>query len=126
MSVVPPGANGTMKRTGFCGHDCAAAVMLTSAAAYERDKSHHLPPCGKFYSARAKANPGCEDDGRGNRREAFLPLVPVEKLDREHAQPAPQMRGQQHHDAPLGELDERLLVQRRNSSSSSPRPSAQK
>src|SRR5438270_12804357 len=35
--------------------------------------------------------------------------MPVEKLDRKHAQPAAEMRREQHDDAPLGKLHERLL-----------------
>src|SRR5204862_5844724 len=50
-----------------------------------------------------------KDNRRGNRRETLLPLVPVEKLDGEHAQSTAQMRREQHDDAPLRELHQRLL-----------------
>jgi hypothetical protein len=33
MSVAPPGGNGTMNFTGFCGQDCAPADAATSRPA---------------------------------------------------------------------------------------------
>jgi hypothetical protein len=33
MSVAPPGGKGTMKRTGFCGQDCAKAPLPSNTAA---------------------------------------------------------------------------------------------
>ena len=44
--------------------------------------------------------------GRG--REALLPLVPVEELNREHAQPAGEMHGERDHDRPLAGFHQRL------------------
>src|SRR5258708_10671424 len=32
VSVPPPGANGLMTRTGFCGQSCASAALPVSAA----------------------------------------------------------------------------------------------
>ena len=36
MSVAPPGGNGTMKRTGFCGQACAQAQRRESDASSQR------------------------------------------------------------------------------------------
>jgi hypothetical protein len=33
ISVVPPGAYGTIKRTGRAGHGCAAAIVQLAASA---------------------------------------------------------------------------------------------
>ena len=33
MSVAPPGGNGTIQRTGFCGNDCASAVLAADVRA---------------------------------------------------------------------------------------------
>src|SRR5258706_10014298 len=104
MSVAPPGANGTMNLTGFCGQDCAPAAMLKSMA-----QISVTVLITRILQGQSECESGREHERCGNRGETLLPLVPVEKLDRQHAQAAAEVGRQQHDKAPLGELDERLL-----------------
>src|SRR5262245_19914906 len=110
MSVAPPGGKGTMSFTGFCGHCCATAVKLKNAA--HKSTSARMPILLVFapilQGERERQSRG-QRDGARSRGQALLPFMPVEELDREHPQPAAEMRGEQHHDAPFGELHDRLL-----------------
>src|SRR3954454_19757246 len=91
MSVAPPGANGTMKRTGFCGQDCAWAAKARSGA---KASVSVLMPCPPKKILQRQRESQADGDGEraGERRQALLPLVPVEKLDGQNTQAAPEVR----------------------------------
>ena len=110
MSVAPPGGNGTMKRTGFCGQDCAAAPCEREqrGRAASATSLSHDPPLEAFYSASAKASPRRARRRRG-RGERLLPVAPGQEFEREHAQPAAEVRGEQRPRAPTRRLHQRLL-----------------
>src|SRR6185503_6445512 len=103
MSVAPPGGNGTMKRTGFCGQDCACAQ--------ERTRPSSKPTSVFMISILQRQG---EDQTHGKRRrrrhggEAVLPFVPVEEFDRQHAQAAGEVRGERDDDRPLARFHQRL------------------
>src|SRR6185503_15540946 len=105
MSVAPPGGNGTMKRTGFCGQDCAWAPAASSAPS--------MNAMIFFMGVLLRGILQRQPDGKGERTrgrgEALLPVAPRQELEREHAQAAAEMRGQRHHDQPFAELHQRLL-----------------
>src|SRR5687767_6881955 len=42
-SEAPPGANGTITRTGFCGHDCACTPDAAKSRASKAIRSMKIP-----------------------------------------------------------------------------------
>src|SRR6185503_19429247 len=108
MSVAPPGGNGTMKRTGRCGQDCASTPDANSAASNVRMVFFMDPPRAILQRQR-EGEPDPECERRGRRGEALLPVAPRQELQREHAQPAAEVRGERDHDQPFAELHQRLL-----------------
>src|SRR5262245_50201411 len=111
MSVAPPGGNGTMKRTGFCGHPWAPTPVeasATSAAARSLTKLIRISLLKLILQRQGKRQPH-RDRKRGRRgRERFLPVVPRQKFQRQHPQPPGEMRRQRNDDRPLAELHQRL------------------
>src|SRR6185503_2870030 len=103
MSVAPPGGKGTMKRTGFCGHDCACAHDI--ARPRSRAVSVFMILILQRQSERQTDRQRHRGSGRG---EALLPAVPVEELDRQDAQAAAEMRGERDDDRPFPGLHQRL------------------
>src|SRR4051812_29868300 len=107
MSVAPPGGKGTMKRTGRCGHSCAATPMdATESNTTERNLNSLIPGLLlKFILQRqCERKPDRQRETRGARGQRLLPPGPGQELERQHAQPAGEVRGEGEHDGPFGEL----------------------
>src|SRR6185295_18204670 len=86
ISVAPPGGNGTMKRTGFCGQACAAAPLEASAsstAPRSLTKPISILLLKFILQCQRQGEPHGERDRRRGGREGLLPLVPGQKLQRQ-------------------------------------------
>src|SRR5262245_17471522 len=104
MSVAPPGGNGTMKRTGFCGHDWACAHDIARPSSKAASVFMIL-----ILQGQSENKTNGERDCGSDCGETLLPLVPVEELDRQDPQSATEMRGERDHDRPLARLHQWLL-----------------
>src|SRR5258708_1011224 len=111
MSVVPPAANGTMNLTGLCGQPCADAPVASKAQSRKPRVLRNLmtPPSPTILQRQGKRKADRDRQRDRRRSEALLPIAPGKEFEREDAQPAAEVRGERHDDAPLGELDETPL-----------------
>ena len=126
MSVAPPGGNGTMSFTGFCGQACAERARRGEQRRGERRmrESSCLSSCRTILQRQGEREPDGERERRRQRGERLLPVAPRQELEREHAQPAGEMRGEQRPRCTHSpSFTSGCSVQRRNSSSA-PRPAA--
>src|SRR5471032_2404217 len=123
ISVAPPGGKGTMNLTGLVGH-CACAVAATirpaSIASTLRnfisvslDGSAYVPICGRLsdqiLQCQRKHQTRDEREPARNCGQSFLPIPPGQEFERQQAQPAREMRGEEQHQSPLRKLDQRRI-----------------
>src|SRR4030095_7090154 len=116
MSVVPPAANGTTKVTGRAGHACCACTLLASgidsqAAATESSVRRivHVIPVFSFSGdqRQCEREPGCDGDAGRARDPVLAQSRSFAEFDHQEPRTAHHMQGEQHHKAPLRELEKR-------------------